>query len=430
MRFCIDSPTPGGVYSGIIPIHGWVISDADAVVEVYLRERRVANLKVDRARPDVMHAHHDFPHALYSGFAGVAYSNSLEDGTHLATFRLRDSDGDKTELASFPIHLETRLDQIAQPYERVEGFQFRRTPVQAADRFRRLAKILQCPHCSSDELALSPTELRCKTCDRHYNVVDSVPVFYLQPERDSEPCGPVSTNPYPKHVIDHIRAGSGLVLDYGAGGRPYGYDNVIQAEIARYGFTDIVVDPEARLPFKNNVFRVVLSLAVLEHVRNPWFYVREIHRVLKPDGIAFIDSAFLQPVHGYPYHYFNTTLAGLKELCKQFEIVSAGVRPYQEPWVSLVWFLQAYTDGLDGKQREGLLDLRVGELLEYLKGLQKGAEDTVGLKKIDPRLVEEMAAGVYVECRKKVLKQQRARHEIEEPQNGGRKRPRSSRIRR
>ena len=42
-------------------------------------------------------------------------------------------------------------------------------------------------------------------------------------------------------------------------------------------------------------------------------------------------SAFLQPLPGYPDHFFNTTLEGLKELFKGFKIIEAGVGPFQQP---------------------------------------------------------------------------------------------------
>jgi hypothetical protein len=32
----------------------------------------------------------------------------------------------------------------------------------------------------------------------------------------------------------------------------------------------------------------------------------------------------MQPLHGVPYHYFNTTLWGLEELFKDFQKVSSG----------------------------------------------------------------------------------------------------------
>jgi SAM-dependent methyltransferase len=398
----VDLPRPDEVYSGIVPIQGWVISRAKPLlIGVRVDEKEVATLPVDSARPDVERAHPDQQNALHSGFSGVTYSNFFQDGAHLISLRLLHQNKAATKLAHYKIYLETSVDRLTIPEERIPSLQIRRTSEQRRERLQKIIKFLQCPSCQSDQLGFFSSYFKCRMCNRRYEVVDNVPVFHSKPFQNIEPTGAVSTNPYPKHVIDCIEEGSGLGLDYGAGGRPYAYDNIVQVEIFRYGFTDVVVDKEeVRLPFKDNTFSAVFSLAVLEHVRDPWSYVSEIRRVLQPGGKAFIESAFLQPVHAYPNHYFNTTLVGLKELCKRFDIVKAGVRPYQEPWVALVWELEAYRDRLGEEQRKAFINMKVDELTQYLSRLKTDAEDPIGLKKIPAGTVDHIAAGVYVELRK------------------------------
>ena len=68
------------------------------------------------------------------------------------------------------------------------------------------------------------------------------------------------------------------------------------------------------LPFKDNAFDAVLSLSVLEHVRDPFACAAEIARVLKPGGKLICCVPFLQPLHGYPHHYYNMTGQGLRAL--------------------------------------------------------------------------------------------------------------------
>jgi len=402
MLSCIDSPRPNQVYSGIVPIQGWVVSGKERpLVEVYIDGKMVTSLDTDQPRPDVLLAHGNVSPISNVGFAGVTYTNFFEDGTHLASFVLRCQNGDTVQLASFNISLETRLERFTLPEERIPGIYFRRSPEEGLNRFQRVASILECPSCRSDKFMASRFGLECAVCKKSYCVIDNVPIFYMQSNRKSEPHGLVSTNPYPKHVLDCIQSSKGLVLDYGAGGRPYGYANVVQAEIFRYGFTDVVVDGDGPLPFKDNMFSAVISIAVLEHVRKPDLYVSEIRRVLRPGAVAFIESAFLQPLHACPDHYFNTTLAGLKELCREYEIVDAGVRPYQEPYLSLLSLLEAYRDRLSEHRREVFLGLEIGQLLGYLGKLRKGAEDTLELKMIEPtKMIDHIAAGVYVEARK------------------------------
>jgi SAM-dependent methyltransferase len=399
MRAHIDLPKPNQIYSGIVPVQGWILSEVKpSSVEIHVDGVLVAKLEVDEPRPDVVRTYPDLA-VLNCGFSGLIYSNMFEDGPHVIELKMPEANVQPRQLGSFKVFFDTRIESIAHSYERILGIQIRRTSTQRRERLRRLQTLFQCPKCTSKKLLLRESHIECQTCHIVYDVDSNVPVFYTE-RRSSEPSGPVSSNSYPARFIDAIKNARGLVLDYGAGGKPYGYDNVIQVEIFRYFFTDVVVDREGGLPFRDNSFSVVLSDAVVEHVRRPWVYVDEIHRVLEPGGVALIDSAFLQPVHAYPDHFFNTTLSGLKELCKKFRVVKAGVDSYQEPWLSLVWLLEAYRDRLPAKEREAFLKLEVHELINYLRALKDGAEDKTGLKNIEPDKAQDIAAGVYVEARK------------------------------
>jgi len=87
-----------------------------------------------------------------------------------------------------------------------------------------------------------------------------------------------------------------LVLDCGAGFRDMYYPNVVNYEIVAYPTTDVLGVGE-ELPFKDNSFDVVISVAVLEHVRYPWRCADEIARVLKSGGTLVAMVPFLQPLH-------------------------------------------------------------------------------------------------------------------------------------
>jgi len=88
---------------------------------------------------------------------------------------------------------------------------------------------------------------------------------------------------------------------------------------------DVVGDAHA-LPYGNETVDVIYCDAVLEHLSNPIHAVREMHRVLKPEGRAFVSTPFLQAYHGYPHHYHNFTLTGHRQLFTQqgFRIDAAG----------------------------------------------------------------------------------------------------------
>lgn len=62
---------------------------------------------------------------------------------------------------------------------------------------------------------------------------------------------------------------------------------------------DVVCDLEDGLPFRANVFDKIFSRYVLEHISDLVFIMREIHRVLKPNGIAHLEVPHCSCVHGY-----------------------------------------------------------------------------------------------------------------------------------
>lgn len=51
-----------------------------------------------------------------------------------------------------------------------------------------------------------------------------------------------------------------------------------------------VADMSVRVPFKSNMFDLVISSATIEHVANPDVFLKEIFRVLQPNGIVLIST--------------------------------------------------------------------------------------------------------------------------------------------
>jgi len=58
----------------------------------------------------------------------------------------------------------------------------------------------------------------------------------------------------------------------------------------------------------------MLVQAGLEHVRDLWQVVAEIHRVLKDDGLVYAETPFMQQVHEGPYDFTRFTESGHRYL--------------------------------------------------------------------------------------------------------------------
>jgi SAM-dependent methyltransferase len=174
----------------------------------------------------------------------------------------------------------------------------------------------------------------------------------------------VSAHNYDPNAHELINSSDGLVLDCGAGRRPVYYSNVVNFEIVDYDTTDVVGVGED-LPFKDNSFGGVISIAVLEHVKDPFRCAKEIIRVLKPGGKLFACVPFLQPLHAFPHHYYNMTHTGLKSLFDGgMEVDRQVVLESGHPIHTLSWLIRSWLMGLNEETAKSFMDKKVSEFLE------------------------------------------------------------------
>jgi len=191
----------------------------------------------------------------------------------------------------------------------------------------------------------------------------------------AEEFGIVATENVSSHGYDHEVLGlierhrDGLVLDCGAGLRDTYYRNVVNCEVVAYDTTDVLAVAE-RLPFIDESFDAVLSLNVLEHVKDPFQAARELMRVLKPGGQLMCVAPFLQPLHGYPHHYYNMTRQGIANLFSGLLERRIEVYGAMKPIWALNWFLTRYHAGLPPESRERFATMTVAELMAAPEALE------------------------------------------------------------
>jgi SAM-dependent methyltransferase len=80
-----------------------------------------------------------------------------------------------------------------------------------------------------------------------------------------------------------------------------------------------------QIPLKDKSVDGVVVQAVLEHVLNPQSVVDEIYRVLRPGGLVYADTPFMQQVHEGPYDFVRFTESGHGYLFRHFALRNSGV---------------------------------------------------------------------------------------------------------
>lgn len=119
----------------------------------------------------------------------------------------------------------------------------------------------------------------------------------------------------------------GPVLVLGAGSKAESYRKrflprkVLITDVERVGAVDMCVDATA-IPFSENVFSLVFSAQVMEHVADPAAMARGCERVVKYGGHIHVEVPYLHHTHSR-YDFYRYTPAGLRWLFRNSELIGA-----------------------------------------------------------------------------------------------------------
>lgn len=106
------------------------------------------------------------------------------------------------------------------------------------------------------------------------------------------------------------------ILDVGCGIKPYRdlfkTHDYIGIEVSGGGHSDEAKSADhffdgQNIPFPDNDFDVIICSEVLEHTLDPEYLLKEMRRVLRPDGTLFLTMPFVWPEHETPYDFQRFT---------------------------------------------------------------------------------------------------------------------------
>lgn len=120
------------------------------------------------------------------------------------------------------------------------------------------------------------------------------------------------------HVHDSFK-----VLNLGSSGN--GRAGWLNVDIQRKPGVNLVADAHDLHMIKDHSFDVVICSAMLQYCHSPKVVAAEIHRVLKTDGLVYVDVPFVQPYCPDGPDLWRFTEKGLGLIFQDFDIVQAGV---------------------------------------------------------------------------------------------------------
>jgi SAM-dependent methyltransferase len=121
-------------------------------------------------------------------------------------------------------------------------------------------------------------------------------------------------------MTNNMHLMNGELLDFGCGKMPYKKFVLDNSKVEKYVGLDMetaleydaAIRPDATwdgkvMPFEPNSFNCAFGTEVLEHCPDPEIVLKEVHRVLKKDGLLFFTVPFLWNLHEVPHDEYRYT---------------------------------------------------------------------------------------------------------------------------
>ena len=135
-----------------------------------------------------------------------------------------------------------------------------------------------------------------------------------------------------KYVVDMgCGSGASLVALSALGAKAVGLENdtygsdlaLAKLRCDIYGFNPQIVNADAiHSPLENNLFDLLISTSVVEHIKNYEDYLKELYRILKPGSFAYIytNNRFWPYDSHSGLYFFNWLPHRIFELARKYQV--------------------------------------------------------------------------------------------------------------
>ena len=128
---------------------------------------------------------------------------------------------------------------------------------------------------------------------------------------------------------------------------------------------DILADV-LQLPIRDAVFDCVVCTQVIEHVPQPERLVRELARVLKPNGYLIISTGWCCPYHPEPKDFYRFSPDGLAYLLMQAGLKVVEIVPQGEVFTATLYWWARLFELHAPIVHSVLIKMRLLRILEFL----------------------------------------------------------------
>jgi SAM-dependent methyltransferase len=128
---------------------------------------------------------------------------------------------------------------------------------------------------------------------------------------------------FERHAQPHFPR-EGRVLEIGPDGFPSAYRSLLESAGGKFVWDTLDLHSDPRLtcvatseysfPIPDETYDVVLSGQVIEHVRKPWIWIKELARVCKTGGLVITVNPVSWPYHEAPIDCWRAFPEGMRAL--------------------------------------------------------------------------------------------------------------------
>lgn len=178
-------------------------------------------------------------------------------------------------------------------------------------------------------------------------------------------------------VHENSHHARGVVVDLGCGEMPY-RSEFLKPNVVQYIGIDVAnnnyhtaVKPDliwngTEIPLETSSVDFLVATEFLEHYYDTLHILREIRRVLKPDGKLFFTVPGIWPIHEPPYDYHRFTPFTLEKVLAMSGFGSSEIKPLGGADYSFAIALALWFENRIGHRTRRVLKPFVGRFIKYI----------------------------------------------------------------